>query len=209
MCPVLSPPPSLISRNQSTASPSPSSSPSQSPAASRFLFAEPYLSSDISRYVWDGIVQHAHINPYRYVPGDPVLAFLRAPNQDIFDNINRRDTPTPSTLRRAGALLLNHLDLAHRHLHEDRDGSLRRRHDVRPHHAFALPRHSPRADPSLTPGAPSSSGRSPVLATSTRRHGLHCPRAPRPLSQAADSHWPLPGHRDPAQVSTRWYSFRL
>jgi hypothetical protein len=55
------------------------------------LFAEPYLSSDIYRYVWDGIVQHAHISPYRYVPGNPVLAFLRAPNQDIFDNINRRD----------------------------------------------------------------------------------------------------------------------
>jgi alpha-1,6-mannosyltransferase len=55
------------------------------------LFAEPYLSSDIYRYVWDGIVQHAHISPYRYVPGNPVLAFLRAPHQDIFDNINRRD----------------------------------------------------------------------------------------------------------------------
>ncbi len=55
------------------------------------LFVEPYLSSDIYRYVWDGIVQHAHISPYRYVPGDPVLALLRAPNQDIFDNINRRD----------------------------------------------------------------------------------------------------------------------
>jgi hypothetical protein len=55
------------------------------------LFAEPYLSSDIYRYVWDGIVQHAHISPYRYVPGDPALAFLRAPHQAIFDNINRRD----------------------------------------------------------------------------------------------------------------------
>ncbi len=55
------------------------------------LFAEPYLSTDIYRYVWDGIVQHAHISPYRYVPGDPVLSFLREPNQDIFDNINRRD----------------------------------------------------------------------------------------------------------------------
>jgi alpha-1,6-mannosyltransferase len=55
------------------------------------LFSEPYLSSDIYRYVWDGIVQHAHISPYRYVPGNPILEFLRAPNQDIFDNINRRD----------------------------------------------------------------------------------------------------------------------
>jgi alpha-1,6-mannosyltransferase len=55
------------------------------------LFSEPYLSSDIYRYVWDGIVQHAHVSPYRYVPGNPVLTFLRAPHQDIFDNINRRD----------------------------------------------------------------------------------------------------------------------
>lgn len=55
------------------------------------LFAEPYLSSDIYRYVWDGVVQHAHISPYRYVPGDSALSFLRAPNQDVFDHINRRD----------------------------------------------------------------------------------------------------------------------
>jgi len=55
------------------------------------MFAEPFLSSDIYRYVWDGVVQHAHINPYRYVPGDVRLTFLRAPHQDVFDNINRRD----------------------------------------------------------------------------------------------------------------------
>ncbi len=55
------------------------------------LLAQPYLSSDIYRYVWDGVVQHAHISPYRYVPGDPALAFLRAPHQEIFDHINRRD----------------------------------------------------------------------------------------------------------------------
>jgi alpha-1,6-mannosyltransferase len=55
------------------------------------LFADPFSSSDIYRYVWDGIVQHAHISPYRYVPGDPSLQALRAPNQHIFDNINRRD----------------------------------------------------------------------------------------------------------------------
>jgi alpha-1,6-mannosyltransferase len=55
------------------------------------LCSEPHLSSDIYRYVWDGIVQHAHISPYRYVPGDAHLAFLRAPHQQIFDHINRRD----------------------------------------------------------------------------------------------------------------------
>ncbi len=55
------------------------------------LLPEPFLSSDIYRYAWDGVVQHAHISPYRYVPGDPALAFLRKPNQNLFDHINRRD----------------------------------------------------------------------------------------------------------------------
>jgi alpha-1,6-mannosyltransferase len=55
------------------------------------VFAVPFSSSDIYRYVWDGIVQHAHINPYRYVPGNKALTFLRAPHQYVFDNINRRD----------------------------------------------------------------------------------------------------------------------
>jgi len=55
------------------------------------VHAEPFLSSDVFRYVWDGVVQHAHISPYRYVPGDPALAFLREPNVDIYSGINRRD----------------------------------------------------------------------------------------------------------------------
>lgn len=55
------------------------------------LFPEPFMSSDIYRYAWDGVVQHAHISPYRYVPGDAALTFLRRPNQNLFDHINRRD----------------------------------------------------------------------------------------------------------------------
>jgi alpha-1,6-mannosyltransferase len=55
------------------------------------IYDDPALSSDVYRYAWDGVVQHAHINPYRYVPGDKALSFLRAPNQDLFDNMNRRD----------------------------------------------------------------------------------------------------------------------
>ncbi|MBB5057763.1 hypothetical protein HDF16_002469 [Granulicella aggregans] len=55
------------------------------------LYDDPAMSSDVYRYAWDGVVQHAHINPYRYVPGDKALAFLCAPNQDLFDNMNRRD----------------------------------------------------------------------------------------------------------------------
>jgi len=55
------------------------------------LFPPPFLSTDVYRYAWDGVVQHAHISPYRYVPGDPALTFLREPNRDLFDNINRRN----------------------------------------------------------------------------------------------------------------------
>ncbi len=55
------------------------------------LFADPVLSSDVYRYVWDGVVQHAGVNPYRYVPGDGALSFLREPNLDVFNSINRRD----------------------------------------------------------------------------------------------------------------------
>ena len=54
------------------------------------LLFEPLLSSDIYRYVWDGRVQAAGINPYRYVPADEALAFLR--DQKIFPHINRADT---------------------------------------------------------------------------------------------------------------------
>jgi alpha-1,6-mannosyltransferase len=54
------------------------------------LLFEPFLSSDIYRYVWDGRVQAAGINPYRYVPADAALAFLR--DGAIFPHINRVDT---------------------------------------------------------------------------------------------------------------------
>jgi len=53
------------------------------------LLAPPYLSDDINRYVWDGRVEGAHINPYRYVPADPHLAPLR--DETIFPKINRAD----------------------------------------------------------------------------------------------------------------------
>jgi alpha-1,6-mannosyltransferase len=53
------------------------------------LFAPPYLSDDIYRYVWDGRVQAAGINPYRYIPAAPELAHLR--DETIYPKINRRD----------------------------------------------------------------------------------------------------------------------
>src|SRR5882762_4982713 len=53
------------------------------------VFAPPYLSDDIYRYVWDGRVQAAGINPYRYIPADEHLQTLR--DEDIYPKINRRD----------------------------------------------------------------------------------------------------------------------
>jgi alpha-1,6-mannosyltransferase len=49
----------------------------------------PHFSTDVYRYVWDGRVQAAGINPYRYIPGDPALAPLR--DAVIYPRINRRD----------------------------------------------------------------------------------------------------------------------
>ena len=53
------------------------------------VFALPYLSDDIYRYVWDGRVQAAGINPYRYIPADKHLQSLR--DEEIYPKINRRD----------------------------------------------------------------------------------------------------------------------
>jgi hypothetical protein len=47
----------------------------------------PFLSTDIYRYIWDGWVQAAGINPYRYIPDDAHLAFLR--DTVVFPHINR------------------------------------------------------------------------------------------------------------------------
>jgi alpha-1,6-mannosyltransferase len=50
---------------------------------------EPFLSTDIYRYVWDGRVQGAGINPYLHVPASEALAALR--DNAIYPNINRAD----------------------------------------------------------------------------------------------------------------------
>jgi alpha-1,6-mannosyltransferase len=50
--------------------------------------APPALSNDVYRYVWDGRVIAAGINPYHYIPADPHLAALRDPA--IYPNVNRR-----------------------------------------------------------------------------------------------------------------------
>jgi alpha-1,6-mannosyltransferase len=47
----------------------------------------PPASSDVYRYIWDGRVQAAGINPYRYLPADEALQTLR--DEAIYPNINR------------------------------------------------------------------------------------------------------------------------
>jgi alpha-1,6-mannosyltransferase len=54
----------------------------------------PYLSSDIYRYIWDGRVQAAGINPYLYPPKADELRFLK--DEKIFPNINPEDLAWPS-----------------------------------------------------------------------------------------------------------------
>jgi len=53
------------------------------------LLFDPLLSTDIFRYIWDGRVQAAGINPYRYFPAHDALAQLR--DATIFPKINRAD----------------------------------------------------------------------------------------------------------------------
>jgi hypothetical protein len=53
------------------------------------ICSPPFMSSDVYRYVWDGRVQQAGINPYAYVPADAALTRLRDPA--IYENINRKE----------------------------------------------------------------------------------------------------------------------
>ena len=53
------------------------------------LAAPPLLSTDAYRYVWDGRVQAAGINPYRHIPVSVELQGLR--DRLIYPNINRKD----------------------------------------------------------------------------------------------------------------------
>ena len=51
------------------------------------IISPPFLSTDVYRYVWDGRVQAAGVNPYRYLPVDPALAGLR--DDAVYPRINR------------------------------------------------------------------------------------------------------------------------
>jgi hypothetical protein len=62
------------------------------------LWTPVYLSSDPYRYLWDGRVQLAGVNPYRYPPAAPELSTLR--DSDVHPHINR---PTAVTVYPPGA----------------------------------------------------------------------------------------------------------
>ena len=53
------------------------------------LTAEPHLTTDAYRYVWDGRIQWAGWIPYNHVPADPQLAHLR--DAAIFPHINKKE----------------------------------------------------------------------------------------------------------------------
>ena len=54
-------------------------------------WSPPTLSEDIYRYVWDGRVQLAGINPYHYAPDAAELAHLR---NHLYAGINHKEIPT-------------------------------------------------------------------------------------------------------------------
>ena len=56
------------------------------------LLAEPTLSDDIYRYVWDGRVQALGINPYVHAPNSEALAPLR--DETIYPKVNHPHIPT-------------------------------------------------------------------------------------------------------------------
>src|SRR5262245_59759225 len=56
------------------------------------FWTTPSLSGDIYRYIRDGRVQNAGLNPYGYPPESPDLAFLRDAQ---YEKINHKDFSTP------------------------------------------------------------------------------------------------------------------
>ncbi len=56
------------------------------------LATSPSLSDDVFRYVWDGKVRNAGIDPYQYPPSAPELAYLR---DSLWEGINAKSMPTP------------------------------------------------------------------------------------------------------------------
>ncbi len=56
------------------------------------LSSTPALSDDLYRYIWDGKVAAAGLDPYRYAPDAPELAHLRDP---LWEPVNQKSQRTP------------------------------------------------------------------------------------------------------------------
>ena len=60
-----------------------------------FLPGTPSLSDDVYRYVWDGRVQLAGVNPYRYAPADPALDHVEYAGRDGINHPRLRTVYPP------------------------------------------------------------------------------------------------------------------
>jgi hypothetical protein len=56
------------------------------------LLSEPSLSDDVYRYLWDGVVQLAGINPYLYAPSATALGVVE--QSQLLSQVNHPDLPT-------------------------------------------------------------------------------------------------------------------
>ena len=134
------------------------------------LFVEPYLSTDIYRYIWDGRVQAAGINPYRYVPNAPELAQLR--DAAIFPLINRANYALTIYPPAAQAIFLALTRLGESVLAMKLGLLAFEAAAVAALLALLRPLGSPRRALPPTPGIRFPSGRSPATATWTRHVAL-------------------------------------
>ena len=137
--------------------------------ASTVSSPRPILSSDVYRYVWDGRVEAAGINPYRYVPADPQLAPLRDPDDLSADQAQQIRADDLSAGRRSD--LLRRRPGSARAVTGDEGCDGRLRGDRRRPAAAAAGAGGPaaRARSSSTPGTRCRSGNSPEAAISTPR----------------------------------------
>jgi hypothetical protein len=59
------------------------------------LARDPTLSTDVYRYIWDGRVQRARLNPYTSTPSDPALQRLHTPATRKADHVTLRAVYPP------------------------------------------------------------------------------------------------------------------
>ena len=137
------------------------------------VLPSPPASTDIYRYIWDGRVQAAGINPYRYLPADEALQALR--DEAIYPQINRAGyAPTIYPPIAAAGVLRRHAHFREPGLHEGRHGR------VRGARGLGDPAIARRARPararafSSTRGIPCRCGNSPATATSTPWRSRSC-----------------------------------